>query len=174
MSMALDLDGDNQAIIGEANVGREGRFDFGVADLVRHVGEPGASRSDFFDPGDGLLDVSVAGVGPEAQGVDDDELDALEKRKAGVRDGAHVGEVGGVADAIAPVRIWPWRSGMRWKRAPKISTRHAGLPLSRFSLTRAREFDTVDLREGVVEDTFEDLGRGVVGIERELLCSLES
>ena len=46
-----NLDRDNQAVIGKADVGRQRRLDFSVEDFVRHVGKPGAARSYFIDPG---------------------------------------------------------------------------------------------------------------------------
>src|SRR5271167_3090282 len=77
-----NLDRDHQAVVGEADVGREGRVYLGVQNVMRHVGEPGAARSDFIDPGGCLLHIGVAWVSAFAKGVDYDDLDSLEEREA--------------------------------------------------------------------------------------------
>src|SRR5208283_4504177 len=68
-------------------------------ELVGHVSEEGAPRSEPFDPRKGLLDVGMAGVGLRTQGVDDEHVEIFEQGKAGLGDAAHVGEVGGGAEA---------------------------------------------------------------------------
>ena len=172
MSMVQISNGDDQAVIGEADVGRQGRFYFGVQDLVRHVGKPGAARSYFIDPGGGLLDVGVAGVGAFAKGVDDDDLDALEQREAGVGDGVHVGEIGGVADAISS----GFHGAVKQGNALKFCSEDLDgvCAVEPVQLDAGAEFVLRVFGKGVGEDGFEDLRGGVVGIEGNFLCALEA
>lgn len=54
------------------------------------MSEEGSAWSDFFDERDGLLKVRVAGVGLAAQGVKDEDVEALKEREAFAGDAGHV------------------------------------------------------------------------------------
>src|SRR6185437_13171311 len=57
--------------------------------------------SDLVDQFDRLVEMRVAGVRLAAQRVEDEDVQAFEQRMALGRDVAHVGEVGGGAEAVA-------------------------------------------------------------------------
>ena len=132
-----DLEFDLQAVVGEADVGWEGGFGGGVVEVVAHVGEEGAAGLELFDEGDGLVEVGVAEVGLAAEGVEDEDVEVLEERDALGGDVAHVGEVGGGAEAVAGDVRRPWVTGIRWKLAPKRSKEAPGVGSRRWIWTRA-------------------------------------
>ena len=57
----------------------------GVVEVVAHVGEEGAAGFEFFDEVDGSVEVGVAGVGLAAERVEDEDVEVLQERDAGLR-----------------------------------------------------------------------------------------
>ena len=72
-----------------------------MVEVVADVGEEGAFGVELVDKLDGFGEVGVAGVGLVAEGVEDEDVEVLEEREAFGGDVAHVGEVGGGAEAVA-------------------------------------------------------------------------
>ena len=76
-----------------------------MVNVVGEVGEEGLPRLQLVDDFEGLVDAEVGGVVAVAQGVEDQEVEVLEKRPGFGGDARHVGAVGqglaGVVDAEA-------------------------------------------------------------------------
>ena len=70
---------DLEAIVGEANVGREGGVAFCMKCVVGEVGEPGALGFEVLGDFDGLGDCQVGGVRFFAKAVDDEDRDITNK-----------------------------------------------------------------------------------------------
>ena len=79
------------AVVGEVDVVGEGGVGGLVVKVVADVGEVGALRGDAVYKFDGVGEVGVAGVGLAAEGVEDEDVEALEERKTFGGDVAHVG-----------------------------------------------------------------------------------
>ncbi len=92
---------DLEAVVGEADVGRERGFGGFVVEIVADVGEEGASGLELLDKGDGAIEVRVTGVRGAAERVEDEDVEILKQGEALGRDVAHVGEVRGGAEAEA-------------------------------------------------------------------------
>ena len=92
-----------QAIVGETDVRREDGLDGAVVEVVAHVGEEGAAGLEKLDErGWSFRGWSGwDGVLLAAEGIKDEEVEVLEEREALFGDLAHVGEVGGGAEAVA-------------------------------------------------------------------------
>ena len=99
--LLIEIEGELEAIVGEADVGGEGGVDGFVVDLMAHVGEEGTAGFEEVDEGDGFFQVRVAGVRGGAEGVEDEDVEVLEEGEGFVGDIAHVREVGGGAEAVA-------------------------------------------------------------------------
>ena len=147
-------------------MGREGGVGGGVVEVVAHVGEEGASGLELLDDLEGVFDVGVGGVGIVAEGVEDEDVEILKLRDAGVGDGAHVGEVGGGAEAVAADGEITVVDG----DAAEGGSEEGDLFFRR---REAMELDAGDggaaagRAEGVVEDALDGCGGGFVGEERE-------
>jgi hypothetical protein len=96
-----DVEGDLEAVVGEADVGWKQRVGGLVVEAVGDVSEEGAARLELLDQGDGVGEVGVGGVGLAAQGVEDENIQICEQGKAFWIEVAEVGEVGGGAEAEA-------------------------------------------------------------------------
>jgi hypothetical protein len=70
-------------------------------EVVGHVGKKGAPWLQLANEFECLFQRSVAGVGPFAQRIDNDNVKVLEQREAAFRDAAHIGKVSGIAKAEA-------------------------------------------------------------------------
>ncbi len=100
----LDLDGDAQAVVGEADMARQLCFRLCVVEFVRDVREKGLARIDAVDPVEGLLDGVMAGMMLPAEGVDDEQVKVLEQGKAVLGNDIHVGEISGGTEAVSADR----------------------------------------------------------------------
>src|ERR1035441_6421252 len=89
-----DVEVELEAVVGEADVGRQRGVGGGVVEVVRHVGEEGTARLDFLDQGDGVVQSRVGGMGLAAERVENEDVEAGEQGKARGGDVAEVGEVG--------------------------------------------------------------------------------
>ena len=96
-----DVEGELEAVVGEADVGREDGVGGVVVEVVGHVGEEGAAGFELLDQRDGVFQGGVGGVGLAAEGVEDEDVEIGEQGKALGGDVAEVGEVGGGAEAVA-------------------------------------------------------------------------
>jgi len=101
----VGLDFELEAVEGELNVGIAGFAKTfvggGVGKIVSDVGEPGATRFQFINEGEGLFDGLVHGMGNIAKSVDDEFVEIFEERDGGVGETAEIGEIGGAAKAEA-------------------------------------------------------------------------
>ena len=77
-----DVEGELQAVVGEADVGRQQRVGGVVVEAVGDVGEEGAAGLQPLDQGDGVIEGRVGWVGLAAQGVEDEEVEAGEQGNA--------------------------------------------------------------------------------------------
>ncbi len=68
-----------EAVVGEADVGREEGVGGFVVELVGHVGEEGAFGVEPLGDVDGFGEVGVAGVGMVAERVEDEDVEVLEE-----------------------------------------------------------------------------------------------
>lgn len=151
-------------------MGRQLAFGVGVVEVVRDVGEPGVARLKAFDPMQSLIDIGVAGMRPFAQRVDDEDAEVLQQRQAGVGDDVHVGEISSVPEAEACHLLLA------------VDERHA-LESGSVNGDGFLAFETVHAdagagrifrfgREGIVEDSLDDGGAGVVGIKRHVAVGM--
>jgi len=92
-----------EAVVGELDVGIAGSAETlvggGVGELVSDVREPGAARLEFGNEGEGLFDGLVHGMGNIAESVEDEVVEAFEKRGGGVGEAAEICEIRGAAEA---------------------------------------------------------------------------
>ena len=93
--------GELEAVVGEADVGRERGVGGGVVQVVAHVGEEGAARLELFDEGDRLGEVRVGGVGSRRSASRMRTSRSGEEGRLLGGDVAEVGEVGGGAETVA-------------------------------------------------------------------------
>ncbi len=92
-------DEEFQAIVSEEDILWKELFCVGVADIAREVGEVGEAGAGFGTDGEGLFEIEVGGVGPEAEGVDDEGIDAADEVEGFVGRGFDIRDVG---EAISP------------------------------------------------------------------------
>ncbi len=119
-------DADFQAVIGQADVGREQAFGAGVREVVTDVGEEGAAGGEFADGFGGALDGGVSGVGFVAEGVEEEHVEAAEFLHGAGGDFAVVGEIGGIAEAEAVDGSAPWRMGTGgWRGRTRRTSRRS-------------------------------------------------
>ncbi len=167
-SASGDLEVDLQAVVGEADVGWEGGVGCVVVEVVAHVGEEGAAGLELLDEGDGFFEVGVAGVGLAAEGVEDEDVEILEERDADVGDVAHVGEVGGGAEAVAGDLLAAVGDGDALEAGAEELDSGAGGGIDAMDLDAGAGGVAVFLAEGVLEDALDGVGGGVVGVEGRL------
>ena len=89
----MRLDRDAKSIVGEADVIRQLRLGFGVAEVVAHVDEVGLLGLDPGHGGDGLLDGQVGRVVGISEGVENKHLDTQSGLDRLWRHGVAVGHV---------------------------------------------------------------------------------
>jgi hypothetical protein len=90
-----------ETVVGETDVFRQARFDGGMHQIMRDVGEVGAFGLQQFDSFEGLFDGGVSGVRVVAQGVEKEYVEIGEQREAFNRYTAVICEVGAAAEAEA-------------------------------------------------------------------------
>ena len=144
-----------------------GRAGFGgvVVEVVADVGEEGAPGLELLDEGDGVFEVGVAGVGLAAEGVEDEDVEILEEREAFGGDVAHVGEVGGGAEAVAGDGLPAVGDGDALEAGAEELDAGAGVGIEAMELDAGAGGVAVFVAEGVVEDALDGGGGGVVGVE---------
>jgi hypothetical protein len=91
----------DEAILGEEDVGGEHLRSDGMIDVVADVSEEGSAGADDAGDFDALVDGEVGGMGTETQPIEDEEVERAEEIERGVGYGGAVGEIGEVADAVA-------------------------------------------------------------------------
>ena len=101
LSLRLYVEVESEAVVGKADVRRQGQFGGGVVEVVGHVGEEGATGRELVDQGDRFFQVGVAGVGLAAERVEDEDVEMLEERDGLGRKVGEVSEIGGGAEAVA-------------------------------------------------------------------------
>src|ERR1700690_625457 len=82
-----------------------------VVEIVAHVGEEGTLWLQLLDYGDRFFQVRMTRVRIVAKGVKNQDVEILKERQADVGNVAHIGEIGGAAEAVAgdllpPVSNW--------------------------------------------------------------------
>ena len=163
-----------QAVVGETDVRWQDGFGGGVVEVVAHVGEEGAARLELFDEGDGFFEVRVAGVRLAAQRVEDEDVEVLEQRNALVGDVAHVGEVGGGAEAVAGDLLAAVGDGDAPEAGAEEIDARAGRGVDAVNLDAGAGGVAVFLAEGVVEDALDVAGGGVVGVDGQVALGVEA
>ena len=173
-----DLKGELEAVVGEVDVGGEDSFGGVVVEVVADVGEVGAFGGEFFDVADGLLQVGVAGVGVVAEGVEDEDVEVLEKGDALGRDVGHVGEVSGIAEAVAGDLVAAVDDGDAEEAgAEEVTAKAYGCAGGGGDAVHGDAGAggvTVLRAEGVIEDALDGVGGGVVGVEGEAVGDVEA
>ena len=138
-----------------------------------HVGEEGAARFELLDEGDGFGEVGVAGVRLAAEGVENEDVEALEERDGLRWEVAHVREVGGGAETIAGDGLAAMDDG----DALKVGSEEVGNGTG-----GAGDFVDGDAgagrvavlgAEGVAEDAAQGGGGGSIGVEGDLGAEAE-
>lgn len=138
-------------------------FGGGVVDFVGHVGEEGAARGDAFHPTKGRVKMGVAGVRLGAEGVENEDVEVPEERQAGFGDGAHVGEIGGGAEAEAGDLEVAMEDGHALEGDAED---FGGLGIFEWVELNAGAMRVRGVGgEGVVEDVAKDGRGGLVGVE---------
>ena len=94
------VEGELEAVVGEADMLWEAGVGGFVVKLVAHVGEKGPFRLQTLHKCDGFCHVRVAGMRFRAEGVEDEKVEVLEERDGLLGDVAHVREVGGGTEAV--------------------------------------------------------------------------
>src|SRR5439155_12456068 len=88
-----------QAIISKFHTGRQQVVRGVMLQLMRDVGQVGAGRFDSGNDSEGLVDAQVAGVRLMTQGIEHEDLQAIQQRPASLGKAVHVCAIGHVADA---------------------------------------------------------------------------
>ena len=138
------------------------------------MGEEGAAGLELFDVGDGLLEVRVAEVRVAPEGVEDEDVEVLKERDALVGDVAHVGEVGGAAEAVAGDLLAAVGDGDALEAGSEEIEARAGCGVDAVKLHAGAGGIAVLGAEGVFEDAFEGVGCGVVGVDGEIAFDVKA
>lgn len=146
-------------------MGRETRIGRFVVEFVTHVGEQGALWLKPLDDGDGFFDVRVARVRVVAQSVDYENVEVLEKREADFGHVAHVGEVGGAAEAIASDLLIAMDDGDSLETGAEELGSGAWGGIEAVNMYAGAGGVAIFLAKGVLEDAFDVAGCFVVGID---------
>ena len=154
-------------------MGWQDGFGGGVVEVVAHVGEEGAAGFELVDEVDGFVEVGVAGVGVAAEGVEDEDVEVLEERDAVFGDVAHVGEVGGGAEAVAGDLLAAVGEGDALEGGSEEVDGGAGGGVDAVDLYAGAGGVAFLLAEGVLEDAFDGGGGGVVGVDGEVCVVVE-
>ncbi len=144
---------------------------------MAHVGEEGSFRLEEVDEGDGLFQVRMAEVRGEAKSVEDEDVEILEEGQALGRKIAHIGEIGSLAKAVAGgalaavdegdgLEAGSEKGNGRGKAGGRVGKNAMDLDAGGGGVAQLGI-------EGVAEDSFEALGGGFVGIERERVLEQE-
>ncbi len=137
-----------------------------MVELVGHVGEEGAFGVEPLGDVDGFGEVGVAGVGVVAERVEDEDVEVLEEGDGVRGEVGEVGEVGGGAEAVAgdglaavgdgdALEVGAEERDGAWRGRQEVKVDAGGGGVAVFGA------------EGVGEDAAEDVGGGVVGVERD-------
>ncbi len=103
-SSLIGLVADHEAVVGEFDVvGQRARL-AGVEDIVVQVGKVGLPRHEFFDVGEGFLEVQMRRVWLNADAVKHQNIKPAEPIKRLRRNGLQVGRVGEIVKAISDHR----------------------------------------------------------------------
>ena len=110
---------------------------------------------ELFDEGDGFFEVGVAGVRVAAEGVEDEDVEILEERDADFGDVAHVGEVGGGAEAVAGDLLAAVGDGDALEAGAEEVDAGAGGGVEAMDVDAGAGGVAVFVAEGVVEDALD-------------------
>ena len=110
----------------------------------------------------------MAGVRVAAKGVEDEDVEVLEERDAVVGDVAHVGEVGGAAEAVAGDLLAAVSDGDAVEAGAEELDACAGCGIDAMDLNAGAGGVAVFVAEGVLEDALDGVGGGVVGVDGEV------
>src|ERR1700761_2677204 len=111
--------------------------------------------------------MGVAGVGVASQCVENKDVEVLEQRQALIGDVAHVGEIRGRAEAVAGDGVAAVGDRDALEASAEESYFHPCFGRQAMKRYAGAGGIAVDLAEGVLEDAFDDVGGGVVGVQRE-------
>ena len=144
---------------------------FGVGDIVGEVGEVGLGDLKAFGFGDGLFEAEVGVVWCPAQAVDDHGVEALEERVGAFGDGAAVGQVGDIADAVAHgvAMAVDERNGLDVEGTDADEVLAVEFP-QLDAWDEPAVFEVVVV-EDVVEVVADEIGVVLAGVERECLAA---
>ena len=116
----------------------------------------------------------MAGVGVVAEGVEDEDVEILEEGDAFGRDVGHVGEVGGVAEAVTGDLVAAVDDGDAKEAGAEEVYGGTGCAGDAVHGDAGAGGVAVFGAEGVVEDALDGVGGGVVGVERERVGDAEA
>ena len=142
-------------------------FGFGMVEVVADVGEEGLCGLELLDDGDGLGEVCVAGVWLAAEGVEDEDVESAQEAQGVVAEVAHVGEVGGCAEAVAGDLLAAVDDGDAAEAGTEEGDGGAGGLVDAVEADAGAGGIAVEGAEGVVEDALDGVGGGGVGVEGE-------
>ena len=145
-----------------------------MVEVVAHVGEEGTAWLELFDVGDGLLKMRMAEVRIAAEGVEDENVEVLKEGDALVGNVAHVGEVGGAAEAIASDLLTAVCDGNALEACAEDVEACAGREVNAVKLHAGAGGIAIFGAEGVFEDAFEGLRGRVVGVDREVALDVKA
>ena len=143
----------------------EGALGEVVVEVVAEVGEEGAFGLELLDKGDGAVEVGVAGVGVAAEGVEDEDVEVLEEGEAFGREVAHVGEVGGGAEAVSGNLLPAVEDGNALEGGAEERCGGAGGGVDAMEVDAGAGGVAVFGAEGVVEDALDGLRGVLVGVD---------
>ena len=173
-SSSGNLEFNLQAVVGETDVRWKRGLGGGVVEVVAHVGEEGAAWLELFDVGDGLLKMRVAVVRIAPEGIDDEEVEVLKESDAFVGDVAHVGEVGGAAEAVAGDLLAAVGDGDALEAGSEEIEACAGRGVDAVKFDAGAGGIAVFGAEGVLEDSLDGRGGVVVGVDGEVAFGVKA
>src|SRR5271163_3157895 len=108
----------------------------------------------------------MAGVGIVPESVENEDVEISQQRQALGRDVAHVGEVGGAAEAVAGDLLAAVGYGDATKTGVKEVEARSGRQIDAMDFHLCAGGITVFLAKGVLEDALEVPCRFIVGVDR--------
>ena len=157
-----------QSVVGQAYVRRERGLSGGVVESVAHVREEGAPWFELIHKRHGALKVRVAVMGLVAQGVEDEDVEILQERKAFGWDVTHVGQVGRAAESIAGDLLSSVGHGDAAEAGAEELHAGAGSGVEAMELDACAGGVAVFRAEGVLEDALKVIRGLVVGVDGEI------
>ncbi len=113
------------------------------------------------------------GCGVEAEGVEDEDVEILEEGDADLGDVAHVGEVGGAAEAVAGDLLGAVGDGDALEAGSEDVDAGAGGGVEAMDVDAGAGGVAVFFAEGVLEDALDVAGCGFVGVDGDVVDAVE-